>query len=506
MSGKIYKALRWLLLTTVAFMLIFLSNSQYPLAKYASADPIDTPNGNKPGQTDTTQPTSPLPSGTEPVGGNIEPGRTIPHVSEPTEPFPGEQPDATNPVVQLPQKDLPLSKTNSILKNYGKMTSPGMKSEVYNQVMSRPWIDAKDYINDAENITINLNEKIDNEKYYELLKKLSRYDGVYLYEIGETTDGLPIYSISIDFQSDKPKEVYMFVGQVHAREFAGGVFILKMFADLVQKAQTDASVQSLLKNVKYVAVPIINLDVRQKIIDGDPYFSGDQNDLWKDAVDGVELNRNYPGINAGMLAKGLSPAGLTSSHANARGSYFGSAQETQAMMKWLHHYIVNEKAVYLADVHQMGRVMYSGKPWDTAAGEARCKSVSQKVLDYINRGNNEKYYFIPESLNYGLRGEGSSITDYAMSLAFGAKYSEAFGINVYVDSKGNEYTLLQIPDLDKSPVKFEKASPRFVAATYEIGIGNAYLGYSASTRRLIAEEYTKYHFDTLLEVLPDLVQ
>ena len=117
-----------------------------------------------------------------------------------------------------------------------------------------------------------------------------------------------------------------------------------------------------------------------------------------------------------------------------------------------------------------------------------------------------RFYFIPESLNYGLRGEGSSITDYAMSLAFGARYSEAFGINVYVDSKGKEYTLLQIPDLEESPVQLEKANPRFAAATYEIGIGNAYLGYSANTRCLIAEEYTKYHFDSLLEALPDLVQ
>ncbi|MDD4494397.1 MAG: M14 family zinc carboxypeptidase [Eubacteriales bacterium] len=525
MSRNIFKTLRWLLLLAAVTMMI-LSNSQYLQAKSASAEPKETPAGNNGNNTGITQPSEPsgtepssaAPSGTEPSNtapagtepsntalSSIEP--TAPTSPEPSETIPVEpKPSETGHVVQIPQKDLTLDQINAILKGYGKMTTPGMKFDVYKQAMNRPWIDAKDYENTPEKVTIDLNEKIDNEKYYELLKKLSRYDGVYLFEIGKTTNGQPIYSISIDFESDETKEVYMFTGQVHAREFGGGVFILKMFADLIQKAQTDASVQNLLKRVKYVAVPIINLDARQKIIDADPYYAGDPNNLWKLAVNGVDINRNFPGINAGLLANGYTPANATSRLIKAKGPYFGSNSETQAMIKWLYHYVINEKAVYLADMHQQGRVMYSGKPWDTAAGETRCKSTALNVMAYMNRGNKEKYYFIPESLNYGLRGEGSSITDYTMSLAFGAKYSEAFGINVFLDAKGNEYTLLQIRDMEKSPVELKKANPKFVAATYEIGFGNVAVGYTSSARRLLSQEYTKYHFDSMLEDLPGLVQ
>jgi hypothetical protein len=406
------------------------------------------------------------------------------------------------------ESSLSLDEANSILKNHGKMLTAGMSYESYENAMKLKWEDETDYFNKPSAIDIDLESVIDNNKYYEILKILSRHEGVYLYKIGESVGGLPLYSISIDYPSKDSKRTFLFTGQIHSREFAGGVFLLKMFTDLIQKAATDKQISDMLRKVKYVAVPIVSLDVRQKIIESDQNYIRVQGELWKESLNGVDLNRNFPGINAGMLSYTNRYSPATSAAASlARGPYFGCNPETQALMKWLFYYIIHEQAVYYADFHQQGMVMYSGKPWDTKDNEERYKNIALSVLSFMNAGNWPKYRYIPEKPGYGLEGEGSTITDYAVSIAMGAKFSKAFGVCVIPDeSRNKEYTLLHIKDLDNSGIKLKRGNDRFVAATYEIGYGDISLGYSQRARRLHAQEYEKYRYGKLLEVLPELVK
>jgi hypothetical protein len=104
-----------------------------------------------------------------------------------------------------------------------------------------------------------------------------------------------------------------------------------------------------------------------------------------------------------------------------------------------------------------------------------------------------------------MQGEGSSLTDYATSLAVGAKFSPAYGFMAFTDSM-KEYILMQIKDLDTSRIKFKEANKNFAALTIEIGFGDQYLGNSANTRRLLANEYNYYNYGKLLEALPKMIK
>lgn len=397
---------------------------------------------------------------------------------------------------------------NRELSQYGRLIYKGMPTEEYRQAMENQWIDETDYINKPENINIDLNKVIDYNTYVDILKKLSRYEGVFLYKIGKSTDGRDLYCIEIDVQSDSNKNVFMFSGQHHSREFAGGIYILKQFTDLIQKAQWDAGTMELLKNNKYVAVPIVSLDVREGIIQNRYAWTMTDGQLWKAYNNGVDGNRNYPGLQWGLVAKGnniKSTMELNPSYANYAGSYGGSSNETKAMMKWFYHYIVVEKAVYYLDYHQQGRVIYAGEPWQYQRQFDKQLKFVDDINSVIKTNGGATYNYMWEEKQYGLQGEGSSATDYAISLAVGAKFSPEYGFHVF-NNWGKEYTLMEIGDLDNGWISPMETNPNFAAVTLEIGAGQNYLGYSEETRRLISSEYFNYNHDKLLEKLPTFIK
>lgn len=411
-------------------------------------------------------------------------------------------------VTGLTRKKVKVSTLKKQVASYGTLYGTGMPYNEYKEAMSYMWEDATEYNKKPVKITVDINKTMNYDTYVDILKKLSRYEGVYLYKIGKSTEGRDLYAIEIDIASKHDKNIFMLTGQVHAREFAGGTYIVKQFVDLVQKAQTDKKTMELLKKNKYVAVPIINVDGREAIITSASKWTTKAGELWKAYTDGTDGNRNFPGLQWGQVAKGNRLKKIIEKapgYANYPGSYAGSNCETKAMMKWLYHYIVVEQADYYLDLHQQGSVIYAGKSWQTKAQEQRCKNLRTDVLSLINSGKTKrKYCRIYEESTYGLAGEGSSLTDYAVGLAIGAKFSPAYGFHVFTDGK-EEYALLQVKDLDKKPLKVKEANKSFAAITIEIGYGKKYLGNSSSTRSLLASEYTNYNYHKLLEALPTML-
>lgn len=296
---------------------------------------------------------------------------------------------------------------------------------------------------------------------------------------------------------------------MHAREFGAGTFLLKQIVDLVEKAQTDKKTMELLKKNKFVAVPIINVDGREMLINAPNQWKTKSGDLWKAYVNGMDGNRNFPGLLWGQVMKGAkykSTIATASAYANYLGPYAGSSSETRALMKFLYHYVVVEQASIYLDYHSQGSVIYAGKSWQTKAQMQRCTDLRENVLKLLNQGNKKrKYTAVYEDDLYGLRGDGSSLTDYAVSLAVGAKFSPAYGFCVMVCG-GKEYPLLQVKNLGSFKVKFKETNRNFAAITIEIGYGKDYLGNSAKTRSLLAREYYNYHFDRLLEALPAMIK
>lgn len=401
-----------------------------------------------------------------------------------------------------------LQEMNKKYKKYGTLHTKGMPYDEYKEAMTYEWTDCTDYEKEIVPVEIDITKTINYSKYIDILQKLSRYDGVYLYKIGKSFEGRDLYAIEIDVESEKKKNVYMLTGQVHAREFAGGTFIIKMFADLIQDAQTNKKTMEMLKENKYVAIPIINVDGREALIN-EPKKWSENGELLKAYTNLTDGNRNFPGLMCGQLSKGNKLKWNISkkpSLFNYPGDYVGSNPETKAVMKWLYHYIVVEQAECLLDMHQQGSVIYAGKKWITKEQDKYSNDLRKKMFSHVNKGNTGRTYGrIKDEPKYGLEGTNSTITDYAMSIACGAKFSPSHGFCVVSDEK-MDFILMQFNDLDDLKFKIEPSNPTFATLTIEIGVGEKYLGNSSETRKLLTTEYSKYHFDTMLYKLPGMIK
>ena len=406
------------------------------------------------------------------------------------------------------QKEL-VAELQKKLKTFGTLYGEGMPYEEYIAAMAYMWEDETAYDRKPTKISVDITKTINYDTYVSTLRKLSRYEGVYLYKIGTSTEGRDLYAIEIDMESNYDKNVIMQTGQIHAREFGGGTFIVKELVDLVQKAQTDKKAMDLLKKNKYVAVPIINVDGREALINSPSRWTTRSNGLWKAYTNGTDGGRNFPGLQWGQVAKGSrykSTIATKPGYANYPGSYAGSNNETKAMMKWLYQYAVVEQAKLYVDMHNQGSIIYAGKTWQTKKQEQYSRELRTGVMGILNNtSNRRKYIRVYETTLYGMQGEGSSLTDYAISLAIGAKFSPAYGFSVFTDGE-KESILMQVKDLDMTKMNMVEENPKFAAITLEIGYGKSYLGNSYNTRKLLAKEYKNYNYGKLLENLPKLIK
>lgn len=382
--------------------------------------------------------------------------------------------------------------------------NPGMPVAEYAEAMNAKWEDCTDYENDPEVICLDISESYTYDNLVEMMVKLSAYDGVYLYKIGETTEGRDMYAIEIDVPSDEEKKTIVLTGNVHAREIAGSVFVLKELIDLIQDDSEEAV--QVLSNIRIAAVTCVNPDGRDGVAFDTNNYTYADGQLWKATSNGTDLNRNFPGLSWGQIGKGYSKSPYNAKSADCiyyPGDYAGSCSETKAMMKFLYHYVVVEKAEVLIDYHQQGRLSYAGKPWDREIHQKACRKLSDTMFSVMNVGNSHKYYWEKEESSYGLCGQGSTLTDYACSIAYGAKFSPAYGFCVYTDGE-KEYPLCMIPRMDKNKAELiDEPNPDFVTMTFEIGYGRAYLGYSKDTRACLAKEYSDYRFDRVIYELKE---
>jgi len=383
--------------------------------------------------------------------------------------------------------------------------TPGMTMEEYREAFSYLW---KNCSGKKDPVVLNLD--ITKKYTYEVLVKymwfLSCYDGVNLYRIGETQQGRPMYALEVDIPSDKDKKTVILTGSTHAREFAGSVYIIKQLIDLIQDDSEEA--RSVLSGLRIVAVPCTNPDGREGVAFDTQNYTYSSGRLWKATANGTDLNRNFPGLAWSQVAKGNSRTDYLSSSPQKLyypGPYAGSTPEAKAMMKFLYYYVVKEKAAVLLDYHQQGSIGYAGKPWESSLHQKSSKDLANTLFKMMNKGNSRKYVWESEGSDYGLNGIGSSLTDYSVSIAYGAKFSPRYGFCVYTD-KTDEYPLCAIPRMDKNKISLvEEPNSSFVTTTFEIGYKSEFLGYDKTARQKLAKEYDNYHFDRVLYCLADFL-
>ncbi len=393
------------------------------------------------------------------------------------------------------------------VKGYAKFEgNPGMPAEEYRAAMSAEWEDCTAYGGALEELTLDISESYTYEDLVEIMTRLSACEGVYLYKIGKTTEGRDMYAIEVDMPSDIEKKTVVLTGTVHAREIAGSIFVLKELVDLIQDDSEEA--RQILSGIRFAAVACVNPDGRDGVAFDTKNYTYSDGQLWKATSNGTDLNRNFPGLSWGQIGNSYSKSPYNAKSADCiyyAGDYAGSCPETKALMKFLYHYVVVEKAAVLIDYHQQGRISYAGKPWDKKVHQDACRELSDTMFAMMNPGNSHKYSWVKEESSYGLCGQGSTLTDYACSIAYGAKYSAGYGFCVYTDGK-EEYPLCMIPRMDKNAHELiAEPNPDFVTMTFEIGYGRAYLGYTEKTRGYLAKEYEDYRFGRVLYELADYV-
>lgn len=378
----------------------------------------------------------------------------------------------------------------------------GMPYDEYVEAMTAEWVDCTKYNKKPTRVTLDIERSYTYYSLVSKMKNLSKYEGVWCYSIGESVEGRKIYALDIDIKSDEEKQLIVLTGNVHARETAGTMYIIKTLADLIQSK--DKNDKALLAKYHIVAVPCVNPDGREGVAFDTENYTYSDGQLWKATSNGTDLNRNFPGLSWCQV-KNTSDKTEYRSYSSKKlyylGDYAGSCPETKALMKFLYYFIVVKQARILIDYHQQGAISYAGKPWDKSEHQKACKSLAKTMFSYMNKGNDHDYYWVEETSTYGLEGTGSTLTDYACSIAYGAKFSPTYGFCVYTDGK-NEYPLIDIPKMDKCDKKLiDEPNPEFATMTFEIGYGRQYLGYSAKTRKLLATEYTKYRFGNVIEYL-----
>ena len=381
---------------------------------------------------------------------------------------PESTPDAlfqTMPLYGPTQAVESLAILNQEYAAYGSITIEGMAAPDYDSAMSLEWQNVHTF-GDPVAYDIDLTEVIDVDTLEQYILNLGRYDGVDISIIGQSELGRNIYMVTVDLggsTSDKP--LIMLSGGVHAREFAGPEYLVKCLNDTLAKAQTDVYTRSLLERVTIVAVPLVNPDGRELIMEGGASRR-------KSNANGVDLNRALPSVNAGQLAAGVRLAHNYSDEPSLEffaGYSLGSESETQAMIKWFNTYV--PKASVYIDLHQQGGISYYNKPFATSSSNAACLAFAEAMNALLGNG----YYPKAEAEDYALDGDGGTMTDYARSVSEGYVYSYRLGrMALLVD--GAEIPLICFGDIDSCLEYYAPANANFLCMTFEIGRNRTYLG------------------------------
>ncbi|MBP5159655.1 MAG: hypothetical protein ILP10_05085 [Lachnospiraceae bacterium] len=414
-----------------------------------------------------------------------EPGETRPDILDEVNSI-----DWRNLTTGVTDEKYTLAEVKELISPYGYFTGPnGMKKAEFKKAMSYEWEEVTEQ-GRFKPVNISISKSYTYDDLVNIMKRLSRIEGVRLFDIGRTGEGRTMYAIDVDIPSDKEKETVILTGSTHARETAGTVFILKSLADLLQADTKEA--KKVLKTTRFALVPCVNPDGREGVaFDTKNYSVGKT--LWKAESTGTDLNRSFPGLSWGMVKSGNKKNENISTRpalAFYPGDRAGACGETQALMKFLYYYVVEKQAKAHIDYHQQGRGIYASKPWQTEAAKQNCLDLMHVMADLTG------YRYFAEIPAYGLDGTGSTLTDFACSLAAGAKYSCGYGFYVYTDGRKHEYPLIRIPKPDLSRKKIlPPANESFAVMTFEIGTGTECIGYSKKARTLQAEEYSDRNFD-----------
>jgi hypothetical protein len=204
--------------------------------------------------------------------------------------------------------------------------------------------------------------------------------------VGTTIENRPILRLRITAPGDATNRKRVWIqGLMHAREWISGSTVQYIAYSLAQAyTNGNSRVRSLLNNVVFVIVPVVNPDGY--------VYTWTSNRLWRKnreyivsgKVYGVDINRNWPS-HWGGAGSSSSPSSET-----YRGPYAASTREVQA----LRAAFVNEPNVVGAiDLHSYSQLILRPYGWTTSASphESALSSVGKQFANDIKATTGKTY-------------------------------------------------------------------------------------------------------------------
>ncbi len=390
---------------------------------------------------------------------------------------------------------------------YGKKLYKSVGYNSYKEAMEFKWSNV--FVNGKPSkLNVDLETPMTFKDYEKTLKSFAKHDGVYLYKIGNTVNGLPMYALELDMTGEGvfTSDVMCLTGSIHAREQAGYMYILKQLSELINGWESGGKEAiKLLKQYRIAAVPCCNPDVVFDMVSkGTKKWTDKNGQIWKANMNGVDLNRNFPSFMSGYLLKGNTKH-YTCYTKPAYGMYpgvLGAEPETRALMKWTYWYVAHEQATIFIGYHQQGRVVYAGQP---EQGSMMLKDTDKyrdsmdSLLGYKSIGLSKKTTLKEIKEQYD--GTGDGLNGFAVSCALG-KYNPEIGNFVWWDGS-KSYSSMQFLTLDSADSNIpnlEISNPQLRVFTVEFGNGNTYIGGSKEVYKRNALEYKNKNISKLLYI------
>ena len=110
----------------------------------------------------------------------------------------------------LSEEPMTADEISAAIKKYGTyLGTPGMSDKLYRDAMSQKWEDATDRKHEFKPISFSLTKRYTYDDLVNVMKKLSRIEGVNLYVIGKSTTGRSMYALEIDIPSKEKKDTIL---------------------------------------------------------------------------------------------------------------------------------------------------------------------------------------------------------------------------------------------------------------------------------------------------------
>jgi len=122
-------------------------------------------------------------------------------------------------------------------------------------------------------------------------------------DLGDSLEGRPIYALRVSGAAPGTRNALLFNGTQHAREWIAPMVTIYVADQLIRQYDSDPQVQSLVDNVEFYIVPVMNPDGYVYSWTNDRFWRKNRRNNGS-GMYGVDLNRNFPTDFGGTYSSG----------------------------------------------------------------------------------------------------------------------------------------------------------------------------------------------------------